>query len=112
MIKIGDPVTVINPETNATVWPRDQFRATLREPINNRGDVWVEVRPSFRPGCAYDLMSYPPAWIEGDLPEVISDTDAMDRIAAILSGVEWDSGTASAVAEVIKASGRGIDEPV
>lgn len=38
----------------------------MTEPPSYAGsttDVWVEMRPSVRPGMTYDLAGYPPSWI-------------------------------------------------
>ncbi|MFH1982631.1 MAG: hypothetical protein ABIL58_12380 [Pseudomonadota bacterium] len=35
---------------------------------------------------------------------------AMDGIAEILSGTEWDSDTACKVAELVRLTGRDVDE--
>lgn len=41
----------------------------------------------------------------------LSDTEAMVRIHALLDGTEWDSDTASDIAEVLRETGRTIREP-
>lgn len=41
----------------------------------------------------------------------ISDTEAMDRIQAILSGEEWGPDTTHWIAEVVRLTWRVIEEP-
>ena len=40
------------------------------------------------------------------------DTVAMDKIAELLDGTEWDAETLDKIAEIVKKSGREIREPV
>lgn len=39
-----------------------------------------------------------------------NDSQAMDKIAALLDGTEWDSTTISEVAEIVAATGRRVSE--
>ena len=43
--------------------------------------------------------------------DFFSDPEALDAIARLLSGQEWNSDTASQVAEIVSATGRTITEP-
>ncbi|MBK8246360.1 MAG: hypothetical protein IPK85_03030 [Gemmatimonadetes bacterium] len=64
-------VRVINPETGVDIFASvygDQLESVVRIPapdyVGERpGTVWVQVRPSFRPGMPYDLGSYPESWV-------------------------------------------------
>ena len=40
-----------------------------------------------------------------------ADHKAMDEIHALLDGTEWDADTLEAVADVVRRSGRSVDEP-
>lgn len=40
-----------------------------------------------------------------------SDTNVLDAIAALLDGAEWHGGTIDEVADLVRESGRTIDEP-
>jgi hypothetical protein len=43
--------------------------------------------------------------------DVERDLEALNDIRLLLSGKEWDSDTLSAVAEIIRETGREIKEP-
>lgn len=49
--------------------------------------------------------------IEERMKDAHADTDALDRIHAILDGSEWDCDTTVAVADVVTSTGRTIREP-
>lgn len=36
------------------------------------------------------------------------DTDALDTIAELMSGVEWDPDTLEAIADIVRSTGRVI----
>lgn len=38
----------------------------------------------------------------------MSDTVAVDLIQAILDGTEWDAGTATVIADAVRATGRRV----
>lgn len=40
-----------------------------------------------------------------------SDKSAMDAIAALMDGKEWDSDTSSAIAELVRETGRHVRDP-
>ena len=40
-----------------------------------------------------------------------TDTEAIDAIAAIMSGQEWSADTLDAIADWVRASGRDIADP-
>lgn len=41
----------------------------------------------------------------------MSDTEILDAIYAVLTGVEWDPGTIEEVADLVERSGRHIAPP-
>jgi hypothetical protein len=41
----------------------------------------------------------------------VSDTDAVDRIRQMLDGVEWSTDTLEHVADVVRETGRLVNEP-
>jgi hypothetical protein len=41
----------------------------------------------------------------------LSDTDALDRIHACLSGLEWSADTLEAIAALVEATGRCVAPP-
>jgi hypothetical protein len=40
-----------------------------------------------------------------------TDKEALDRIAAMLDGTEWDSDTMSRVADIVMSTGRTVRDP-
>lgn len=40
-----------------------------------------------------------------------TDQDALDAIARLMNGNEWDSEMMSAIAEIVHATGRPLEEP-
>lgn len=40
-----------------------------------------------------------------------ADGDTVDQIAALLDGREWTADTASAIADVVRRSGRAVTDP-
>lgn len=40
----------------------------------------------------------------------MTDTEALNAIAEILSGTEWDAATVEAVAEVVRLTGRAVND--
>lgn len=61
-------VRVTNPETGAVVFPYTNRHGTTytverTEMTTELGAVIVKIMPSFRPGCEYDLTSYPESWL-------------------------------------------------
>lgn len=88
---------IINPETGSVV---HENASPVGRPSYARddGQVWVEIRPSFRPGMPYDLASYPPEWLE---PE-----DQIGKAVALLTAEARRRGapSISALHEVIDAN--------
>lgn len=41
----------------------------------------------------------------------LDDKTAMDRICALLDGTEWDSDTASDIADIVQFTGRNVRDP-
>lgn len=41
----------------------------------------------------------------------MNDTHAMDEIAKLMSGTEWDSDTTEAIAQIVRLTGRIIADP-
>jgi hypothetical protein len=41
----------------------------------------------------------------------MNDTEALDAIAAILSGETWDSSHIEAIADIVRDTGRDINDP-
>lgn len=39
----------------------------------------------------------------------MTDTEALDRLAELMSGAEWSADTLDAIADVVRATGRSID---
>lgn len=59
-------ITVTTPE-GQVLWPARGYVAELTgrpsyAPVDDQ--LWVKITPSYRPGCEYDLMSYPIPWIK------------------------------------------------
>lgn len=45
-------------------------------------------------------------------PVKASDIEALNQIQKLLSGNEWDADTTCSVAEIIRSTGRDVDEIV
>lgn len=88
---------IINPETGSVVH-EDATVVDRPSYARDDGQVWVQIRPSFRPGMPYDLCTYPPEWVQ---PE-----DAIGQAVALLAAEARRRGASSisALHEVIDAN--------
>jgi hypothetical protein len=66
-------------------------------------------------GLARHILTYgADVWeldARGASPATLDDTQALDGIAAAMSGAEWSADTLDAVAAYVLASGRGLADP-
>jgi hypothetical protein len=75
----------------------DAYSETLDRGTDELGLYWEE-------GCLWRSVD------DDDEPAPLDAADALDRVAAILNGSEWDSDTPAAIADVVRAAGRTIDD--
>jgi hypothetical protein len=54
---------------------------------------------------------YPPPPGEVTIMRTLSDTEALDRIHACLTGLEWSADTLEAIAALVEAPSRPIAPP-